>query len=129
MPVVYEIDRARAIIRTRCVGDVSFEEVIGHFHTLESDPACPSLLDVLLDLSDMTSLPDPGDLREVSSHMEKVCKRVRFGACAIVAPRTVLFGLLRMFEVFAEERFRTTRVFREIGEAEAWLLDRLTPTV
>jgi hypothetical protein len=129
MPVVYEIDQARAIIRTRCVGDVSFNEVIGHFHRLESDPACPPRLDVLLDLSDLTSLPDPGQLREVSSQMGTMNERVRFGACVIVAPRTVLFGLLRMFEVFAEERFRTTRVFREIGEAEAWLLDHLTPTV
>lgn len=129
MPVVYEIDQARAIIRTRCVGDVSFEEVIGHFHMLESDPACPPRLDVLLDLSDMTSLPEPGQLREVSSQMGNMSERVRFGACVIVAPRTVLFGLLRMFEVFAEERFRTTHVFREIGEAEAWLLDHLTPTV
>jgi hypothetical protein len=129
MPVVYEIDQARAVIRTRCVGDASFEEVIGHFHMLESDPACPPLLDVLLDLSGMTSLPAPEQLREVSSQMGNVSKRVRFGACAIVAPRTVLFGLLRMFEVFAEERFRTSRVFRETGEAEAWLLEHLTPAV
>jgi hypothetical protein len=129
MPVVYEIDRARSIIRTRCVGHVTFEEVIGHFHVLESDPLCPSRLDVLLDLSAMTSLPDPGQLRAVSSEMGKVQERVRFGACAVVAPRDVLFGLLRMFEVFAEGQFRTTRVFREVDEAETWLLGQLTPAV
>lgn len=129
MPVVFEIDRVRGIIRTRCVGDVSLEDVIGHFHVLESDPACPSRLDVLLDLSDMTSLPKPEQLRVVSAEIDRVGARVQFGACAIVASRTALFGLLRMFEVYAEERFRATRVFRQVDEAEAWLIEQVTPDV
>jgi hypothetical protein len=129
MPVVYEIDKARGLIRTRCLGHVTFEEVIGHFPTLAQDPECPPRLDVLLDLSEMTSLPDAPKLREVSAEIGKVRDRVRFGACAIVAPRDVLFGMLRMFEVYAEERFDATRVFREVAEAEAWLLEQHSPAV
>jgi hypothetical protein len=29
--------------------------------------------------------------------------------------------MMRMFEVFAEDYFRETRVFRTVGEAELWL--------
>jgi hypothetical protein len=27
-----------------------------------------------------------------------------------------------MFEVFAQEQFRATRVFRQVAEAESWLM-------
>jgi len=127
MPVAYEIDHARGLIRTRCIGNVTLEEVLGHFPTLAQDPGCPARLDVLLDLSEMTAMPEPYQLREISDEIGRVSDRVRFGACAIVAPSNVLYGLLRMFEVFAEKQFRTTRVFREIGEAESWLLAQLSP--
>ena len=127
MPVAYEIDQARGLIRTRCIGNVTLEEVLGHFPTLAQDPGCPARLDVLLDLSEMTAMPEPYQLREISDEIGRVSDRVRFDACAIVAPSDVLYGLLRMFEVFAEKQFRTTCVFREIGEAEAWLLAELSP--
>jgi hypothetical protein len=122
MPVTYEIDKSRGIIRTRCVGDVVFEDIVEHFRTLVNDPDCPDRLDVVLDLSGQTTLPDSGKLRGVTHEIAKIRDRVRFDACAIVAPSDALFGLLRMFEVFAQEQFRATRVFRASGEAEAWLV-------
>jgi hypothetical protein len=122
MPVTYEIDKAKGIIRTRCVGGVTFEEIVDHFSALVGDPNCPDQLDVLLDLSGQTTLPDAARLRGVTHEIAKIRDRVRFDACAIVAPSDALFGLLRMFEVFAQEQFRATRVFRKVGEAELWLV-------
>lgn len=121
MPVLYEIDNEIGRIHTRCVGNVTLEEVVGHFHTLIEDPACPERLDVLLDLATVTSLPEPHQLRVVSNTIGQVRDRVRFEACAIVTKRTVLYGLMRMFEVFAESRFATTRVFKGEVEAVEWL--------
>ena len=40
----------------------------------------------------------------------------------IVANRDAVFGMMRVFEVMAEEYFRVTRTFRVADEAEAWLL-------
>ena len=57
----------------------------------------------------------------MSSTIGRMTGRVSFGACAIVAKRTVLFGLMRMFEMFAEGRFRTTGVFDTVDEANQWL--------
>ncbi len=48
MPVTYEIDRARQLIHTRCVGAVVLDEVRRHFADLTLDPQCPERLDVLL---------------------------------------------------------------------------------
>jgi len=121
MPVTYQIDPEKALIRTQCVGDVTLDEVIDHFRQLARDPDCPDRLDVLLDLCEERTIPQSQDLRAVTGAIAGVRGRVQFGACAVVAPRDVLYGMLRMFEVFTEKLFRKTRVFRTLPEAEAWL--------
>jgi hypothetical protein len=124
MPVTYQIDTANGIVRTRCVGAVTLEEVLGHFRDLTRDPDCPRRLDVLLDLSQETSLPESQDMRIVAYEISRVRERVAFGTCAVVACRDALFGMLRMFQVFTEEVFGESRVFRSLPEAEAWLAER-----
>jgi hypothetical protein len=122
--VTYKIDTARKLIRTRCIGDVNPKEVSDHFRDLERDPCRPDRLDVLLDLTETTSLPEAQNLREVSFHIEDLRRSLRFGACAIVACNDVLFGMMRMFEVYATDYFVSTRVFKKIADAETWLESR-----
>ena len=121
MPVLYEIDLGARLIRTRCVGDPTFAEVVDHFRALMRDPHCSGSLDVLLDLREVSALPTPNQLREVSAEIEWVGSKVQFGACAVVATRDVLYGLSRVFEAVAAERFRRMHVFRTATEAEEWL--------
>jgi len=121
MPVLYRIDKTNAMIRTTCEGNVTFAEVVDHFKILIQDPDCPARLDVLLDLSSTTSIPGPLQLRAVSDQIGLIHQRVAFGACAIVATREVLYGMLRMFEVFAGRWFQGIRVCRTLDEARNWL--------
>ena len=129
MPVTYEIDKAAGIIRTRCTGEVTIEEVVEHFHVLEQDPDCPSRLDVLLDVCDETSVPTSENLRHVTCQIGRIRGTVEFGNCAIVACSDGLYGMLRMFQVFAEEYFRESYVFRTLAEAEQWLTSHLPKTL
>ena len=124
MPVTYQIDKASKIIRTRCTGPVTLEEVIDHFRVLEQDPDCPVFVDVLLDLSEETSVPKKENLHDVTREIGRIRGTVQFGACAIVACTDALYGMLRMFEVFAEQYFHESYVFRKTSEAEAWLTSR-----
>ena len=77
MPVTYRIDKERGIIHTRCEGNTTFVEVIDHFRTLEQDPDCPSRLDALVNLTDMTTVPTSPQLRVVSEEIGRVRPRVR----------------------------------------------------
>jgi hypothetical protein len=120
MPVAFTID-TRGVIRTRCTGNVTLDEVLDHLRTLEEDPCRPGRVDVLLDLSEADSLPQSGQIRAVGDELG-VRTRMRFGACAIVTPSDALFGMMRMFEAVAQEHFRAIHVFRTAAEAEAWLL-------
>lgn len=121
MPVTYAIDRARGIIRTSCTGYVTADDVAEHFETLVRDPDCPHVLDVLLDLTETMSVPSSAKLRVVAEDIRRIRERVQFGACAIVVATDALHGALMVFEVMAARSFRTTKIFRDVGEAAAWL--------
>jgi hypothetical protein len=127
MPVTYQIDKPNAVIRTKCTGSVTLDEVLRHFHELTQDPDCPDQVDVLLDLSEQTSVPQRDQLRAVASRIGSIRGRVQFEACAIVACTDALFGMIRMFQVFTEEFFRETAVFRTVADAEAWLAELRDP--
>ena len=121
MPITYRIDHAQQRIRTRCTGETTLEEVQEHFTTLSQDPACPDELDVLLDLSAMTNVPSSEHIGAVPIELARVAHRVRFRHCAIIASKEALFGMARMFEVFAEQYFVATPVYRTVADGERWL--------
>jgi hypothetical protein len=122
VPVTYKIDADKRTVRTKCIGLVTLQEVTDHFRTLDQDSERPDLLDVLLDLSEVESLPDTHEISAVIAEMKRIQHRLRFGACAIVANRDALLGMMRIFEALAEELFRVTCTFRAVREAEAWLV-------
>src|SRR5258708_38721272 len=131
MPITYQIDAANKLIRTRCTGDVTLREVIGHFRQLEADSECPPYVDVLLDVTEEVTIPTSDELRNVALAIAGVRRRVEFGFCAIAARANALFGMMRMFEVFTEKYFRETQAVRTVEEADAWLAckrGRLTAT-
>ena len=124
MPISYQIDAEKNLIRTTAVGHLTLQEVVDHFRALEKDTHRPERPDVFLDLSEVTSLPGTSQLSIVVGEMKKIGVKLRFGACAILASRDALFGMMRMFEAHAEEFFRETRTFRDATEAVAWLVSR-----
>jgi hypothetical protein len=121
MPVTYTIDSRAGLIRTRCFGNVTLPEVLDHFRELREDPTCPDRLDVLLDLTEESSLPDTRQLRTVADELARVRGKIRLEHCAVIAQKDVLFGMLRMFEVMTQDYFRDMRVFRTAVDAEIWL--------
>jgi hypothetical protein len=129
MPVTYSIDADRKLLHTICSGPVNLPEVVAHFQALRDDPACTGRLDLLLDVSEAESAPQSAELGTVVAEVASVRRKVEFGMCAIVATRDSMFGMMRMFEVLASRYFRAIRVFRDAGEAEAWLASPLDPGV
>lgn len=125
-PITYRIDANERLIHTKCVGLVKLEEVIHHFRELERDPVCPDHLDVFLDLCELSSLPESGELGTMINAIALIRDKVEFGVCAIVASRDALVDMLMAFEELAQQYFREMRVFRVAAEAEKWLtLQRL----
>jgi hypothetical protein len=121
VPVTYEIDHERNRIATRCIGETTLSEVLAHFDDLERDHNRPARLDVYLDLTEQTNLPTALQIQAAASRIGMAKWMIDFRACAIVVNRDALFGMLRMFEVFAHPHFERLRVFRDATAARAWL--------
>jgi len=121
MPITYRIDRELNRILTRCSGETVLKEVLGHFAELEADPDCPPRADVLLDLREITNLPNVGQIRAAAERTGDASRKVGFGAIAIVVGTEAWFGMARVFEAFTEAHFERTSVFRSIEAAEVWL--------
>ncbi len=100
---------------------MTYEEVIGHFRTLNADPSCFGHLDVFLDVSTADTLPQSSQFASINAELRILREKVQFGACAIVATRDSMFGMMRMFEVLSAQYFTVIRVFRDSVEAEFWL--------
>ncbi len=125
MPVTYRIDASRNLIHTTCTGMVTLQEVLEHFAVLMQDPNRSHGLDVLLDLTTITSVPTSDELRIVSSEIAHIRPAIEFGRCAVAASREAMFGMSRMFEVYTEGYFTEVQAFRTVEAAAGWL--GLTP--
>ena len=120
MPILYQIEPTRYFIHTRCVGDTTLEDARNHLRDLQADPECPQELNVLLDLTETTGVPESEELRIVSDELGLV-RGIRFNACAIYTTNDHFFGMARMFVVFARHRFQAMHVFRTLDNAQKWL--------
>ena len=121
MPIRHAIDREHSRIRTTCTGLVGLDEVFQHFRALEAERFIPQPLDVLLDLSGISSVPDAAQIQTVAGEIRRMLERISWGNCAIVATRDLVYGVSRILEVRSEESFLATQVFRELAAAEGWL--------
>jgi len=121
MPISYEIDRPNRLILTRCVGQTELQEVMRHFEELVNLPDCPPSLDVLLDLTEMTTVPDSSQLHAAASATARASEQIRFDHCAIVASSEPVRGLAMIWVMFAQQSFQAAEVFRTFEEARGWL--------
>jgi hypothetical protein len=121
MPVSYEIDAERGLIRTHCSARTTFGEVMAHFAELRALPSLPQPLDVYLDLRDIRNLPTLDQLESVAGTTGSLTLDLRWGAMAIVASSDVVFGTSRIYEALVHHYFEDVRVFRDPVEADAWI--------
>jgi hypothetical protein len=122
MPIRYDIDEERSLLRTRCVGGtMSLAEVVDHFKELRADPRLPKRVNVLLDLTALVSAPERDQLRSVVAEVKEIGASVRWGVLAVAARTDLIFGMSRIFAVFVDDLFSNTGVFRQLAEAERWI--------
>ena len=121
MPVTYTIDIPRALIVTRCFGQVTLAEVKEHFQELARVWPPVDRLDVLLDLTDQTSLPSLKDLEAVATELDEQIGPWQFGRCAVVTNQE-LHASMQMFEVLVGRLFDAIEIFRTPLAAFVWLV-------
>jgi len=121
LPITFDLDHETRMIRTRCAGDVTFDEVVAHFQELAGLAPLPRDIDVVLDLTAMESLPEGDQMQGVASAVDQAQVTDAWGAWAVIADRDALFGMIRILRVFVEANVPEFGVFRSEDEAMSWL--------
>src|SRR5690242_3606897 len=123
MPVLYEIDVNRQLVRTTCAGSVTFDQVMAHFGALERDPRRRGTMDVVLDIRTISTTPETRQLRQVAERSSQDNSPLKSGRRASVAVTPEAAGIGRLFTEFARGRFSATKVVDSLDEPERWLYE------
>jgi hypothetical protein len=113
---------ADGIVYLEYFGKVTSHHIIQSREAFLADPDYAVGMSFLVDLSgaSLESLT-LDELRRVGDHGRNIDERLGNHCTAIVAPRDLEYGVSRMFEILGERPNLRLQVFRDRGEALAWL--------
>ncbi len=127
MPITYEIDHDRKLVRARIAGTFSRDDAFQYQKHVWALPEVRGY-NQLIDASEMGHVdipfPSADAMRELSSlaaSMDDPTVKTRF---AIVATSAFAYGLARMYATYRALDARSTRsvsVFRSVEDAMVWL--------
>src|SRR5262245_30209861 len=100
MPIHYAVDHETGRLLTVAEGVVTYDDINSHLdaETRSRDVARPELVDARLATTTITS----DQVRQLSYRAARMLQSGAVGPTAIVATNDVLFGMARMYSVFAE---------------------------
>lgn len=104
----------------RASGNVTFDEAQNVIEQLRVDPRVRADVGVYVDGRDVESAPTTMELRILAGDLKPVFDQ-GIGAMAIVADKTFVYGIARMFQAFAEALGENVHAFRTPDEARDWL--------
>ena len=118
LPTSFRIDTERRTVFSSGAGVLSDDDLRGHQRQLLGDPAFDPSFNQLWDFRQVVQV-------DVSSETLRALATARSFAPsakrAAVAPRNILYGMARMFEMLHNKAPEEFRVFRNIREAADWL--------
>ncbi len=120
MPFTYVFDAATNIVRTTAHGLVRFDDLAAHLQALID--AGVARVPQLIDARDAQHDLPASDIRrlvELVSHLQAAHGFSH--RTALVVSTLVDFGMARMYGGLAQKVDPDFSVFRDLGEAEAWL--------
>ena len=106
---------------TTIEGETTYEDVKAYLDALVEDPRFRAGMPGLIDCRRVKSLFSIADLRRTAADARKRPQLQVPGRAAVLASSNLIYGLLRMYEVFNEGSPSEIRVFRKPEEAMAWL--------
>ena len=125
MPLEYEIDRERRLVRVTASGVITPDLLFGYQKDVWSDPAVAGF-DELVDMSrvERVEVASPSNVSALAGYSAKMDGDVQSTKLAIVAADDLLFGLGRMYQAYREMKPGSSKevaVFRTMPDALAWL--------
>lgn len=122
MPITYRFESG--CLFTTIDGETGYDDVQRYFDALFNDPSFLPGMPGLIDCRTVKSRFTIGDLRRTAADVKRRPQLQVPGRAAVLASSNLVYGLLRMYEVFTEGDPTEIRVFRRPEDAMAWLTER-----
>lgn len=119
MPVAVGFAKPDVFV-VRATGDVTYGECQRAIDEIMYHPASDTGRKILVDGRGTTTAPKTGELQAIARDMRLLIAR-GYGPMAIVTDRTFVYGVARMFAVFAEAFGLRVRAFHSVADASDWL--------
>jgi hypothetical protein len=107
-------------------GRVTYAECEMLLDELQHHPRLCCGVQVYVDGRNVESTPSTSELRAIARDLRPLVER-GIGPIAFVAEKPFIYGVGRMFSVFAEAMGATVRAFRSEDEAHHWLTEHVKP--
>lgn len=122
MPITLNVDPVARVVRVRGAGRLRRDELIESLHRMVEDPAFEPAMPQLFDLRDVIDVDASSDeIRDIVERAADLAPRIGAEKLALVAGAPVIYGLSRMYEVYAEKLPVTVKTFYDYDEAVRWL--------
>ena len=122
LPLDLEFARP-ARFKLRASGEVTLGEVERAIEAMVAHPELTHGTDVLIDASEVEGVPSTPELRSAARALVPLLDKGLVAVC-VVSHNPFIYGVARMFSVFAEAVGVQVGAFREFDGAHRWLTDR-----
>jgi hypothetical protein len=122
MPILFRVDHpARTVVAT-ATGAIGFDDVDRH---LTEEVGSGGLgYHELLDARQATANLTADEIRRLVKRARSLAAEQRLGPTALVVDNDVSYGMGRMYAILSEDFDPEFGVFRDLGQAAAWLAGR-----
>ncbi len=123
MAMTYTIDEAAGLVRLRCWGILTNEEMLVCVERMHGDPARRPGMASLVDCRDIEEMRVTSAGMQAAAHIEQLLADPgqEPWAIAVIAPQDDVFWLGRTYEALRAGSPAKVRVFRNTEDAEDWL--------
>jgi hypothetical protein len=126
MPVELQFEEP-ATFKVRASGEVTFQEVENLLGEIITHPQLCCGVRMLIDGREVEKAPSASELRTIAADLKPLLDR-GLGPMAIVTDSALIYGVARMFSVFAEAVRANVAPFRRMDDAQAWLSSQSAPS-
>ena len=119
MPITYRFEGG--FIFTSIEGETGYADVKAYMDQLVRDPSFTPGMSGVVDCRRVTSRFSITDLRRTAADVKSRPQMQVPSRAAVLASSNLVYGLLRMYEVFSDGDPVEIRVFRRPEDAMAWL--------
>ena len=118
MPAEYRVDEELGCVFSRAFGILTDEDLFQHQSRLTADPAFRSDLNQRWDFCGLE------EVQVTSAAIQRLAASNPFGSGsrrAAIVDSPVAYGLVRMFQAYADDSPDDVQVFQDAKEADEWL--------